>query len=55
MYLIKQMYAVFCLNELTNFGDLVANWPDIFKVKNMYLLAIFVFLHVFDLYVECLL
>ena len=31
----------------SDFGDIVANWPNLYnKVKNLYLVGMFVFLHV---------
>ena len=30
----------------SDIGDLVANWPHLFKVKNVYLVGMFVLLHV---------
>ena len=30
----------------SDIGDLVANWPHLFKVKHLYLVGMFVLLHV---------
>ena len=36
----------------SDIGDLVANWPHLFKVKNVYLVGMLILLDVLVLYVE---